>query len=119
MLRLFDRYVFLTTHPDVVESETYNVQFHVSSNHHLVVDVIDYNPDVMQENLTLYDTRRDAISSSTRRWIFEDDLVDFPIESSSRYLTFEWTVRDLSSGRLTFAIRSSKHLREQYLTQSA
>ena len=44
------------------------------------------------------------------RWIFEDDLVDFPIESANRYLTFEWTVRAVSSGRLTFAIRSSELL---------
>ena len=46
---------------------TYNVQFQVNSNHHLVVDVIDYNPDIMQENFTLYDTSRDRITPSTRR----------------------------------------------------
>ena len=42
------------------------------------------------------------------RWVFEDDLVDFPIESANKYLTFEWTSRDVASGRLTFAVRSSK-----------
>ena len=40
--------------------------------------------------------------------MIEDDLVDFPIDLDSRYATLEWTVGDVSSGRLTFVLRSSK-----------
>ena len=64
------RYEFLVTLP-VIYSQgsgaTYNVQFEVSNDHHLVVDVIDYNPNVMQENFTLYDSQRGSITENTRR----------------------------------------------------
>ena len=62
-------YKFLVTGSrNLEEVTTYSVEFNVNTNHHLVVDVIDYNPDTSLENVTVYDSRRSSITESTRRF---------------------------------------------------
>ena len=62
-------YEFLVTGSrNLQEVTTYSVEFNVNTNHHLVVDVIDYNPDTSLENVTVYDSRRSSITESTRRF---------------------------------------------------
>lgn len=88
----------------------YEVEFYVSVGYYIVVDVLDWNPVVDQEKVTIYDGARDSIQQSSHKWQIEEDLVDFPIHSAGTKLTFRWSVISVSSGRLTFVLRSSKCL---------
>jgi len=68
--------------------------------------VLDYFPVSDIEEVTVFDAPRSTISASTRRWRIPEDLVDFPIMSSSRKITIRLTVRGIRSGRLAFAVIS-------------
>ena len=103
-----ETYRFLTTREEQVTSRLYQVEFYTDSAHKIVVDVLDWNPDVGQETITIFDGAQSGINENTNRWVIEDDLVDFPIQSAGTRLTFRWQVHTLASGRLTFALRSSK-----------
>ena len=57
-----------------------------------MVDVLDYNPDVTQEKVTVYDGRKSAIRPGTINWAIEEDLVDYPVVSSGNAATLRWKV---------------------------
>lgn len=73
-----------------------------------MVDLIDYNPDVTQEKVTVFDSRLSAIREGTKNWMIDEDLVDFPIVSQLTHVTVRWKVSGVSSGRFTFVVRSSE-----------
>jgi hypothetical protein len=102
-------YKFLITDERLEESQVYEVEFWANSAYKLVVAVLDWNPDVDQEMITIFDGARNSINENTHRWRIEKDLVDFPIQSAGGKLTFRFQVHTLSSGRLTFVLRSSKY----------
>ena len=58
----------------------------------------------------MYDAQPSRIQRSTLHWTIEEDLVDFPVVSQLRYMTVRWKVDGISSGRLTFVVRSSKSI---------
>ncbi len=87
--------------------ETFQVEIECNSEHRVVLDLIDYNPDTATENVTVFDGPISGIGPNTRRWMIEDDLVDFPIESSARFLTVRWVVNGIATGRFAFVVRSS------------
>ncbi len=102
-------FLFLTTRENAeIEDNTYDVEITVNSGFKVVVDVIDYNPDVTQEKVTVYDGRKAAIRPGTINWAIEDDLVDYPVVSSGNAATLRWRVTGPASGRATFVVRSSK-----------
>ena len=84
------------------------IAIRVPVNEKVVIDVLDYNPDTTQENVTIVDSEPGAITEQTYRWGIEDDLVDFPVVSSSNVVTLRWRVTGKISGRLTFSMRASK-----------
>ena len=55
----------------------------------------------------MYDAKSSEIKLSTIHWTIEEDLVDFPVVSQLNYMTICWKVDGISSGRLTFVVRSS------------
>jgi len=58
--------------------------------------------------VTVYDAQPSSIRRSTVHWTIEEDLVDFPVVSQLNVMTVRWKVDGISSGRLTFVVRSSK-----------
>ena len=60
--------------------------------------------------MTVYDARPSAIQRSTVHWTIDEDLVDFPVVSQLSVMTIRWKVDGISSGRLTFVLRSSSSL---------
>ena len=102
-------YVFVVTEENYEsEPQTHYLEVTVETSHRVVLDVLDYNPDTSQENVTVYDGRRISIHPTrTRKWQIEDDMADFPVESSGKALTIQWTVSGTVSGRFTFVLRSS------------
>lgn len=94
------------------EVNTYELEVQVNSLYKVVVDIVDYNPMTSVEQVTVFDSRRADIKSSTVQWSIEDDLPDFPVVSQLQTMTIRWTVNGVSSGRLAFVIRSSntRHL---------
>ena len=105
-------YVFVVTKENFEsDPQTYYLEVSVETSHRVVLDVLDYNPDMSQENMTVYDGRRISIHPTrTRKWKIEDDMADFPVESSGKALTIQWTVSGTVSGRFTFVLRSSTFL---------
>ena len=73
-----------------------------------MVDVLDYNPDVTQEKVTVYDGRKSAIRPGTINWAIEEDLVDYPVVSSGNAATLRWKVTGPASGRAAFVVRASE-----------
>lgn len=100
---------FLTSPPSETEEEkTYWVEIHSpASTFRITVQVLDYNPLTNIEKVTFYDGSQ-SNWNIVKSWSIEEDLVDFPIVSSGQYLTLKYVVRGLRSGRLAFAIISSK-----------
>lgn len=74
----------------------------------VVIDVLDYNPDVSEEKVTVYDGRQSAIRPGTIHWAIEEDLVDYPVVSSGNVATLRYEVTGPASGRATFVVRASK-----------
>ena len=61
-------YKFLVTEPsNQMEAQTYWVQFESELNQEIVVDILDWNPDTKQENLTLYARKKGDINENTHR----------------------------------------------------
>lgn len=58
--------------------------------------------------VTVYEARPFSIVRSTKHWTIDEDLVDFPVVSQLNVMTIRWKVDGISSGRLTFVVRSSK-----------
>ena len=103
-----ENYLFIITEEMTdPEPRVYEVHIQVQHDHNVVADILDYNPDVTQEKLRVYNSKPDRISTSTFHWEVEEDLVDFPVVSDGVDLTLRWNVISQSSGRLTLAIRSS------------
>lgn len=91
--------------------KTYQVSITVSTNYRVVVDLLDYNPDTGEEVFMVYDGRKGNLQPDTFRWKVEDDLVEFPVQSTSTAVTLSWQVKgSTSSGRLALVVRSSKFL---------
>lgn len=61
-------YKFLVTEASILDNPTtYMVEFEVESSHFIVVDILDWNPDTLQENLTIYDSRKSNIHPETTK----------------------------------------------------
>ena len=100
---------FIVTQPSLSSFvKTYFVEIYTDTGYNVVMDYIDYNPDITQEKVIIYDSRKNFISSNTRRWVIEQNVLDFPIVSATTHLTLEWRILDISSGRLAFVLQSSK-----------
>jgi len=90
------------------EVSTYELEVQVNSLYKVVVDIVDYNPQTDVEKVTVFDSQRSMIRSTTVNWKVEEDLPDFPVVSQLTYMTIRWTVAGVSTGRLAFVIRSSE-----------
>ncbi len=87
---------------------THDIEIRVSRDYHVMVDILDWNPDETQEKATVFDSAKHNIRPSTMNWKIEEDLVEFPVVSTSTAMTIRWQVRGPTSGRTTFLIRSRK-----------
>lgn len=107
-----DSMAFIVTKPGVLTVDyTYKMQLHVNSRYRITLQLLDYNPKTMVEKVTVYDSRNtENIPTSTKRWEIEEDLVDFPLTSTSNYLTIAVHVRGILTGRLAFAAISGECL---------
>ncbi|GFR58263.1 neurotrypsin [Elysia marginata] len=75
------------------------------SSKKLALQVLDYLPVESEEKVTVFDSRRNLISSpGIKRWEIEKDLVDFPIVSQGSALTIKLVVNGQRSGRLAFVV---------------
>ena len=101
---------FVVTDTMVIQgTRRYILEIYVDFQHRVVMDIIDYTPVTVRENVTVYDSRKQNINNTgIRFWKIEEDLPDFPVESQDQYLTIVWDIRAVSSGRFTFVVRSSK-----------
>jgi hypothetical protein len=100
---------FVITKQQFVSGQyTYTMEIKVNDQHRVNIDIIDYNPDTLTENVTVYESEADKITENTIRWTLEDDLVDFPVTSAGKVLTVKWKVHGMSSGRFAFVIRASE-----------
>ena len=91
-------------------TRTYELEINVRGGYYVIIDLLDWNPDTTQEVVTIFDARKSSINEDlTRRWVIEEDLVDFPICSSGTYVTVRWEVHGLASGRFTFVARTRKY----------
>ena len=79
----------------------------------ITVQVLDYNPLTDVERLTIYDSHRNAIDVSTKKYTVEEDLVDFPVVSSHNYLTIRYHVNGLRSGRLALAVSAGMYRKNE------
>ena len=75
----------------------------------ITVQVLDYNPLTDVERLTIYDSHRNAIDVTTKKYTVEEDLVDFPVVSSHNYLTIRYHVNGVRSGRLALAVTAGMY----------
>ena len=102
-------YQFVTTKLMATPTlKTYDVEIRVNSQHRVVVDILDWNPDISQEKAMVFDSSKENIIDGTSHWEIEEDLVEFPVVSAGRRVTIRWEVRGPTSGRTTFLIRSSQ-----------
>ena len=100
---------FIVTKPGLQTVDfTYMMQIYVSDRYRTTLQLLDYNPLTAVETVTIYDSNKDGITTNTKRWEIEKDLVDFPLISTSNYLTIAVKVRGVMSGRLAFAAHSGK-----------
>ena len=89
------------------QTVTYDLEIEVDPQYRVVIDVVDFNPDTVEERVTVYDSRRSAILDGTSRWTIDEDLVDFPVVSQLTFMTIRWEINGMASGRLALALRSS------------
>lgn len=68
--------------------------------------VLDFDPDTGNEEVVVYNSDRINIGSNTKLWRIPQDLVDFPVVSTTTTLTIMLRVHGLRSGRLAFAVLS-------------
>ncbi|VDI16459.1 Hypothetical predicted protein [Mytilus galloprovincialis] len=101
---------FIVTKPGLQTVDfTYMMQIYVSDRYRTTLQLLDYNPLTAVETVTIYDSNKDGITTNTKRWEIEKDLVDFPLISTSNYLTIAVKVRGVMSGRLAFAAHSVRY----------
>lgn len=103
--------IFLISDPGLEhETKTYQFEVYVSnpSTSRITLQIMDYNPLTSIEKVVVYDARLNDITGNTKVWKIEEDLVDFPIVSTTAGLTISIQVTGVLSGRLTFAAISRK-----------
>lgn len=107
-----DSMVFLVTNPTEVPLRNgfHELELDAGAGSRLTLQILDYNPLTQGENVTIFDSQKNSITSQTPKWIIEKDLVDFPLSSSTRYLTIRIQASGIISGRLTFVAHSRKLL---------
>ena len=107
----FQNFEFITT-PLLTSNtiQTFQVEIRVSETFRVIVDIIDYNPDTSEEVFMVYDAPKNAIREDTFRWQVEEDLVEFPVVSTSSVATLSWQVKGPTSERLVLVVRSSELL---------
>lgn len=104
-----DSMAFIVTKPGLLSTDyTYKMELSVNSRYRITLQLLDYNPDTEVEKVTIYDSSRNGITSNTKKWEIEEDLVDFPLTSTSNYLTISVHLRGILTGRLAFAAISGK-----------
>ncbi|XP_067681580.1 protein bark beetle-like [Haliotis asinina] len=103
--------IFLLTKPGTAtESKTYFCELFVTSTFRITLQVLDYSPLTDIEEVTVYDSSRSQIQQNTHSWKIEKDLIDFPVVSSSQYLTIKLEIKGgVRSGRLSFAAISYQY----------
>ncbi|KAL3873370.1 hypothetical protein ACJMK2_036499 [Sinanodonta woodiana] len=120
LINVGDIMIFLTCAPGSgTEATTYYTELRVmSDSFRVTLQLLDYNPLTSIEKVTIYDSSRYGImSTSTKRWEIEKDLVDFPIVSSSNVLTVALEVNGVRSGRLAFAVISAGYAESNPFSQ--
>nr|KAG5700697.1 hypothetical protein BaRGS_029062 [Batillaria attramentaria] len=89
------------------ESRDYHTEIRTDySTYRIVLQMLDYFPVTEIEKVTVFDAPRQNIRTGTKSWRIPEDLVDFPIVSSTNVLTIRLRVNGLRSGRLAFAVLS-------------
>ncbi|ESN96924.1 hypothetical protein HELRODRAFT_193396, partial [Helobdella robusta] len=73
-----------------------------------MVDLVDYNPDTSEEQVWVYDGRASSINDYTKKWVVDDDIIDFPVVSQMFFMTVRWSLTGVASGRLAFVVRSKQ-----------
>lgn len=90
---------------EAIESDyTYWVELETQLYSRITVQVLDYNPLTNIEKLTIYDSRKIPGIEVAKKWMIEEDLVDFPVVSSRNFLTLKYHVNGVRSGRLALAV---------------
>ena len=103
-----DSMMFIVTKPGLMTVDfTYMMEIEVDYYYRITLQLLDYNPLTNVEKVTIYDSSKVGISTNTERWEIEKDMVDFPLISTSKYMTIAVLVRGVFSGRLAFAAISS------------
>lgn len=103
-----DSMMFIVTKPGLMTVDfTYIMEIEVDNYYRITLQLLDYNPLTNVEKVTIYDSNKDGIPTNTKRWEIEKDMVDFPLISTSYYMTIAVLVRGVFSGRLAFAAISS------------
>lgn len=97
-----------TTASQAEEYKTYMLQIHSVSGNRITVQILDYNPLTEIEKVIFYSSPASNLETA-QSWAVEEDLVDFPIVSKASYMTIQYTVRGLRSGRLAIAVIASKY----------
>lgn len=96
---------------EAVESDyTYWVELETQLYSRITVQVLDYNPLTNIEKLTIYDSRKIAGIEVAKKWMIEEDLVDFPVVSSRNFLTLKYHVNGVRSGRLALAVTAGLYI---------
>ncbi|XP_076442507.1 protein bark beetle-like [Babylonia areolata] len=91
------------------EDRVYTKEVSTASNtYRIVVQILDFFPVREIEEVTIFDAPKTSIGPSTKRWHVPQDLVDFPIMSTTRTITIQLRVRGIRSGRLAFAVLSQQ-----------
>lgn len=90
--------------------QEFNVQIHTDSNRVLVVDLLDYNPNLDQERVVLCERlcQQSFKDPDSREWNISDsgNLIYFPVNTSYSVLHINYNVTSFKSGRLTMLIYS-------------
>ncbi|KAK6181325.1 hypothetical protein SNE40_009204 [Patella caerulea] len=107
--RLGDRsmvYLLCDTGINRQDQEYYTEIETEGSSLRITLQVLDYSPQTDIEEVIVYDSKKADITATTKKWVIEDDLIDFPVVSSSNYLTIKLHVKGIRSGRLAFVVIS-------------
>ena len=108
LIAQLDGLLFIVTEPNSIkENRTYRIEIYTPDiNQRLVLQLLDYNPDAKQENVTFFDAGRASINEHTPNWQLPKDLTYFPIVSSSQSITVQLKISGQRSERLTLAVLS-------------
>ena len=80
----------VTARQPAKENRTYRVEIYTPDiNQRLVIQVLDYNPNTKEENVTFFSAGANAINEFTPNWQLPEDLSFSPIVSSSQRVTIQ------------------------------